>query len=207
MNRPLALCVFATVLLSGCQGMNAEQCALADWHAMGFKDGSAGLAQSRLVKHQKVCANHGVAADSARYREGWQEGVLRYCTPHNGYAQGKAGASYGNVCPDNLAHGFLDAYADGRRVYTVGQELKQLRNTLTRVHSDIDAIEDDLAQIEDDLIHDESLTAVDRYRLIEDSKELSKEQGYLENEVERLLEAIDAKEAQYEHLNAELAYR
>ena len=40
--RPLFLLLFL-LALSGCSGMGAEACAVADWRAIGYEDGAKGL--------------------------------------------------------------------------------------------------------------------------------------------------------------------
>jgi hypothetical protein len=41
--------------------MSADECAVSDWRAIGFEDGSQGYTSDRLGDHRKACAKHGMA--------------------------------------------------------------------------------------------------------------------------------------------------
>lgn len=82
------------LVLSGCASMTPEQCRIADWYQVGMEDGSAGrAAQSRLGEYAKDCAEVGVRPDAGRFQQGWEAGILRYCTPHTGWSEGTQGRS------------------------------------------------------------------------------------------------------------------
>jgi hypothetical protein len=64
----------ALVALSGgCAGMGEADCRSADWYDLGFRDAIFGL-RPQDVQYADACARHGVAADGARYVQGWREG-------------------------------------------------------------------------------------------------------------------------------------
>lgn len=82
------------LLLSGCASMTPEQCRIADWYQVGVEDGSAGRSsQSQLGEYAKDCAEVGVRPDAARFHQGWEAGILRYCTPYTGWSEGTQGRS------------------------------------------------------------------------------------------------------------------
>ena len=78
--------------------MSAEECALSDWHAVGFEDGSLGYAAARLGDHRRACAEHGYAPDFAAYQAGREEGLRLYCQPSRGFNVGSKGGQYNGVC-------------------------------------------------------------------------------------------------------------
>lgn len=134
--------IVASTLLGSCATMSAEECVAGDWNGRGFSDGAAGYAQSRLGEHAEACSKHGIAPDDNAYRAGWAQGVLRYCTLPNGFAQGRSGAAYNGVCPSNLEVEFLPAYQDGQIVYSAEQAVSNAR-------SSVDSLGGRLAELDD----------------------------------------------------------
>jgi len=120
----LTLAVTASALAS-CATMSQEQCLQGDWGAVGFKDGEAGRAQSRLDDHAKACAKSGVVPQAAPYFAARDQGLKLYCTQDRGFREGRTGQSYAGVCPEGAERGFLAGYADGRVVHTVMERLSQ----------------------------------------------------------------------------------
>ncbi|MCB0419749.1 MAG: DUF2799 domain-containing protein [Bdellovibrionales bacterium] len=92
-----------------------------------------------------------------RLKSHHQKGVVEFCQPSNGYAQGAKGWEYNHICPKELEKGFLVKYHGGLRVYYNGEisdrrerlsemdrkimalqlEKSDLRNQLTRLESSI----------------------------------------------------------------------
>lgn len=129
-QRMLALLALVA-MLSGCAaGLSEQECAVADWRAIGYEDGIKGWSQARISEHRKACAKHGVAPDLDAYRTGWEEGVQRYCQPGNGYHEGRTGRSYTGVCPQGLEPAFLTAYHDGRELYDLEAKVHQVTKKL-----------------------------------------------------------------------------
>ncbi len=71
----LAPAVVMLMLASGCATMSEEECLVADWHAIGYEDGAAGLQVAQLGKRREACAEYGVRPDTAAYRAGRDEGL------------------------------------------------------------------------------------------------------------------------------------
>ncbi len=196
------------VLLSGCATMNADQCAMSDWHAVGYEDGSRGMTSDRFGQYRKACAKHNVAPDFQAYQVGRKEGLVEFCQPARGFNLGEAGGRYNGVCDVALEEEFLDAYR-------VGSELHKLRSNVNRANA---AIANREQQIEDNeqtiagkqaaLIAAE--TAVeDRVLILGELKKLSEEQGELEAEIEQLIDERARHEtalAEYESTVAAYGY-
>lgn len=134
--------IAASTLLGSCATMSAEECAAGDWSGRGFSDGAAGYAQSRLGEHAEACSKHGIAPDDDAYRAGWAQGVLRYCTLPNGFAQGRSGSAYNGVCPAGLEADFLPAYQDGQVVYTAEQALSNARSSVDSLGGRLEELDD-----------------------------------------------------------------
>ncbi|MCC0036755.1 MAG: DUF2799 domain-containing protein [Hoeflea sp.] len=126
-----ALVLLACLVLTSCQTMSKEECAVADWRVIGEQDGAAGYnPQDRFARHVKACTKAGVAADQTAWYQGYQQGLPRYCTPLNGLSVGTQGQSYANVCPLNLDAGFREGYDLGRTHYEKKRELNNLESRI-----------------------------------------------------------------------------
>ena len=100
-SRPVFL-MLALVALGGCASLSEEECALSDWHTIGFEDGSRGYPAERIGDHRKACAKHGYVPDFAAWEAGRNEGLALYCQPARGFNLGSAGGQYQGVCPVDL---------------------------------------------------------------------------------------------------------
>ena len=113
------------MLLASCATMSQEACLQGDWAGVGFKDGEAGRAQSRLDDHAKACAKAGVVPDAAPYFAARDRGLRLYCTQDRGFVEARGGAAYAGVCPQDTERGFLVGYADGQLVHAAVSRLSQ----------------------------------------------------------------------------------
>ena len=93
-------CLTVLLALGGCATLSESQCVASDWQSIGYRDGMNGTHHSQLFKHQNACVKHGVTPDREAYMAGWNEGVVQYCQPANGFAAGERGSAYANVCPE-----------------------------------------------------------------------------------------------------------
>lgn len=126
-----ALALLACLVLTSCQTMSKEECAVADWRVIGEQDGAAGYnPQDRFARHAKAYTKAGVAADQTSWYQGYQQGLPRYCTPLNGLSVGSQGQSYANVCPVNLDSGFREGYDLGRTHYEKKREMNNLESRI-----------------------------------------------------------------------------
>lgn len=129
MRRLLILGLAVTAgALAGCATLTTEQCLQGDWGAVGFKDGEAGRAQSRLDDHAKACAKSGVVPQAAPYFAAREQGLKLYCTQDRGFREGRTGSSYAGVCPPGPERGFLVGYGDGQFVRAAEERLSQARS-------------------------------------------------------------------------------
>jgi hypothetical protein len=124
-ERLLAVIAGAFVLGS-CATLNESECRSVDWFQLGARDGNDGAARSRIEDHRKACAEYGLPADDAAWFQGYEAGLLDYCTADNGYRVGRRGGYYGRVCPAQEERAFLDAYELGHETYQVENEIAEL---------------------------------------------------------------------------------
>ncbi len=132
--------------LAGCATkMSEEDCAVADWAALGDADGRAGEAREAFGRRAERCATFGVTADYDSYFAGRERGIQAYCTPQSGYEAGRSGGDYRGVCPADVEPGFLSEYRIGAQLYALEQAhrlaAQAYDNALSSVSSSRDAIQ------------------------------------------------------------------
>lgn len=131
----LWLLVVVTVGLSGCASMTKEQCLEASttsWERIGWVDGRDGYdPDQRLAMHSEACKEVRVIPDRQTYIRGWSSGVVEYCTPDRGYAEGLNGSS-GNsrVCPPETRGLFDDNVELGLRVHDLRGQIRSLASEI-----------------------------------------------------------------------------
>ena len=65
------------LVLCGCAGLDAKECAGADWYALGFRDAMYGL-QRQDYAYGSQCEPHGAKMNNERYAQGWREGKYEF---------------------------------------------------------------------------------------------------------------------------------
>lgn len=129
----LSILCFISVLLSACATMTKEECVAADWRVVGEADGGKGYPpQKRFEGHVDACARANIVPDQTLWNKGYQKGLLRYCTPLNGLAEGRAGRTYHNVCPTDKAQAFIGGYQLGRTAHRLRAKISSLKSDIAR---------------------------------------------------------------------------
>jgi hypothetical protein len=135
--------VAALIALSGCETMSAEECATADWHGLGYSDADR-TGQDNLANRAESCAEKGISADVSAYRRGFDDGLRAFCQPPRGFDFARRGGSFNGYCPGDLDEDFRYAYADGRRVYDLQQEIDRARSAVDTAIGRRDELDDDI---------------------------------------------------------------
>ncbi len=146
----IAAALVAAGVLAGCETMSAEECAAADWRALGFGDAAQNGAD-RFADRAQSCAEKGISADGAAYASGFGEGMVQFCQPPNGFQFARRGGSFNGSCPAELQGAFYAAYGDGQRVHAVESELNEARNQINSIESRRREIDGDIRDHEDAL--------------------------------------------------------
>ncbi len=210
MNTKLAglLTIFTLLGMSGCATMSADECAMSDWHTIGFEDGAHGYTADRLGNHRKACAKHGVAPDFEQYQAGRKQGLRQFCQPSRGFSLGANGGQYKGVCPLDLEMDFIDAYNSGHQLYTLRSAVKSATYQISAKKTELGRLEDRIRDAEAALIAQET-TVEDRVLLLADLKDFSERTGQLEAEIVDLVEDRALSEqrlASYETILADSGY-
>lgn len=130
-------------LLASCETMSAEQCAAADWGALGFND-AASNANDRFADRAQSCSEKGFQPDQQAYYDGFQHGMREFCTPEHGFQFARGGGSFNGTCAPDLAQDFAYAYADGRRVHDAQAEVDAVRSRMSSAESRRNQVDEDL---------------------------------------------------------------
>lgn len=112
-----ALLVSTALLLAGCASMNAEECQVADWYAMGYQQGAQGRGTQAFTDYQKDCAAHKIQADFSAFKRGHEHGLGDYCTAERGNSLGQTGAGYNSQCTAARFPAFDEGYHRGLARY------------------------------------------------------------------------------------------
>ncbi len=206
-DHVLALLLTAALLLtfSGCATLNRAECQQANWRAIGFEDGAKGELPSRIGRHRKACAKHGVSPDLSAYQAGHRDGLDQFYTESNGFSRGAAGQSAHGVCSADRYPQFIVGYRKGKALRTAKQELSQAKATLASHERDLDRIDKQIAKTEQQIVSADTSEA-QRQKLLTKLKKLERQLADLESELPFLQHTIDDKEANYHQLKRRYAY-
>ena len=185
-TKRVLICALTALAVSGCAGMNEDQCAASDWAAIGYEDGSNGQPSSRFGSYRKACGKHGVTPDFRAYQEGRDEGLVEYCRPSRGYNLGLSGGRYNGVCDAALEEEFLDAYRVGHELYALRSNVYSASDRIAARERELENVRGSIRSKEAALLAPET-EVQDRVLLLADLKELSERTGELEAEIEELV--------------------
>jgi hypothetical protein len=202
------LTVFSLFVVSGCASMSGDECAMSDWHTIGFEDGAQGFTAERLGNHRKACAKHGVAPDFEQYKAGRTEGLRQFCQPSRGFSLGANGGRYNGVCPADMEIDFVDAYNSGHQLYTLRSAVNSASYQINNKRAELERTGDSIREAEALLIARET-TVQERVLLLAEIKDLAERSGQLEAEIVDLVEERAVSEqrlASYATLLADSGY-
>lgn len=163
----LAAIIALAFLVSSCASITQDECRAGDWETIGKRDAVEGHAPSRLEEHAKVCANFRIVPEEDAYMAGWDEGILIYCTPVNGFNVGRANSGYHGLCPAEVAGSFLEGRQVGLALGDVERRVASAQGRLDSAESDISRIRREINAIE----RNASLTESEKRRLTSDLRD------------------------------------
>ena len=204
-NYRLAICLMASVLVSSCATLNKSECREADWQTIGLEDGAKGHPLTYISRHRKACAEHGVTPDLDQYRLGHTTGLNQFCTPSNGFKQGRAGRSYNDVCPADLENRFLAGYATGRELHELKSEIDRMLREARNADAEKTALEQNLQNVENMLVSG-VMSASDRKALLDEFKQMQTRHATLEVYIRDLELGAARMQGEYDALNSAHGY-
>lgn len=188
--------IILTSMLSACATLNEQECKTADWFALGYEDASKGRPVNYIAEHREACAKHHITPSLDNYRQGHAQGLPQYCTSQNGYAVGRSGSSYHNVCVGQLADQFMPEYQRGRQIYGLIRQIDAMESDIRELKRQIDS--------DQKRIHDIEHLLVDAEADAHTRKERLKEMRSLEAGISEHLAELDHLYHSLENLNASL---
>src|SRR3954471_3122610 len=125
--------VLATLATSGCATLNESECRSGSWSDIGFRDGRNGRSADRIADHKEACEEYGVEPERAEYLAGRDEGLVQYCTRHNGFEVGRSNGTYEGVCAALNERAFLDGFNKGKTLYDARSRLDSVESEIHRI--------------------------------------------------------------------------
>lgn len=204
-NYRLTLCLVAAALVSGCATLNKSECRKADWEMIGLEDGAKGHPLTYIGNHRKACAEYRVKPDLDQYRIGHQAGLSRFCTPDNGFKQGRAGRGYDNVCPAELEDQFLAGYDTGHELHELKSEIDHMLRDAKTAKTEKKQLEEKLQNIETMLVSG-VMSASDRQALLDEFKQMQTRHATLGVYITDLEIGAARMQGEYDVLNSGHGY-
>lgn len=127
MKKLTTLLILLSLALAGCESMTVSECQIADWGRVGFNDAAAGVSESRLTAYREDCGKAGVQPNIQAYRQGWDAGIVRFCTAANGWREGLQGNSgKAAVCQGQQGYEMFVRYLGaGLQVHHTNEHLRR----------------------------------------------------------------------------------
>lgn len=198
----IALAAFPA-LLAGCAGgMTTAECAGADWSALGFEDGRAGAAAEIFDKRREDCAGAG-PVDADAYELARIAGLKTYCTAEGGFAAGRKGDEYDDVCPAEAENVFVASFAQGRKLFELTAEKDGAVTVYEAAIADLDQHRY-LLKVSEKRALKPSITNEDREMERQDAAWRKREIARLENKIPQMLKAIETAGAALDAYRDEL---
>ncbi|PNK60384.1 DUF2799 domain-containing protein [Psychrobacter sp. FDAARGOS_221] len=132
--------IVSVPLLTSCATLSKEECLTGNWESIGYADGAAGRSSDHLNRHNKACAKVGVATNYQMWEKGRQQGLKQYCTATNAYQLGKRGSQLNAVCPASVTPKLDRINADGRRYYSINQQIVNEKKKLKEYTDDYESL-------------------------------------------------------------------
>lgn len=134
---PAALLLAAGLGLTSCGTVSKSECQVGDWRAIGLRDGRDGRSELFFAKNAESCQRYGLPADQTAWAAGRLEGLKDYCTPLSGYAVGRSGRTYENVCTGKAGGDFVFALSLGSTVREAREEARRYEAEADRAESQL----------------------------------------------------------------------
>jgi hypothetical protein len=132
--------LLALLLLGGCASMTESECQVADWGRVGLNDGARGDPESRLANYTKDCGKIGITPNPLAYRQGWDNGIKRFCTAAHGWQEGLAGHSgKDQVCMGQAGYASFSHYLyAGLQVYRTHEKMQENTQAIKRLQAKLE---------------------------------------------------------------------
>jgi hypothetical protein len=131
-----------------------SECQNADWHQIGFVDGSRGTPKNVFAEYVNSCTAYYIVPDKDAYEIGYQEGIASYCSYKNGEYLGQQNKLFRDTCPEYLKAELASGFKAGKALYDLDQKIQVQEkkiSTLTRQLIDPKTPEKDKPRLKQEL--------------------------------------------------------
>lgn len=139
-----AFLILLLAFLSSCQTLKIADekpsCLELDWFELGRSDGAQGLESLTWQKREVACKEFSESHHQS-YVNGWYAGVDEFCSSSHGFAFGKTGSEYYNVCPTSKEETFIRAYQKGLKVFNFEEENKRISTEIDSLSTQTDKLQ------------------------------------------------------------------
>ena len=153
----LLLLLVASLLLAGCESMSVSECKVADWGRVGFADGTRGESDRRIADYTEDCGKAGIVPNAKLYRYGWDQGIVQFCTPANGWREGTEGHSgKASVCQGQAGYAGFSRYLEaGLQVHNIQAQMQRIARESERLQKRLEESknDDEKKDLRNDLRH------------------------------------------------------
>lgn len=119
--------ILLLISLAGCQNSAKKDCEDKNWRQQAYMDALNGIPLKNFQKTQELCQKRfNIEIQNEIYKEGYDLGLAKLCTPVQGFEFGKNGKEYRGTCRERDEDSFLKSYRQGRLEF-----LKKARQQLT----------------------------------------------------------------------------
>ena len=145
MNTRIIWLIPLAIALAGCESMSVSECKVADWGRVGFADGMRGESDRRIADYTEDCGKAGIVPNAQAYRYGWDQGIVGFCTPANGWREGVAGNSgKASVCQGQAGYAGFSHYLElGMQVHRMQELLQRNGQESSRLQARLEAAKSD----------------------------------------------------------------
>jgi hypothetical protein len=105
-------------------------CRNLDWYETGRSTGNTGSTLSKLDSWKERCNSTPHPVNDDLFVNGYEAGLVEYCSATVGFEAGRNGLAYEDVCPKYLEMKFLTHYELGRRVRSLESENMDLESRI-----------------------------------------------------------------------------
>lgn len=135
MGKYIAL-LFLGIFMVSCETVEITKksfaCSELDWFEIGRSDGVQGLDSMSYASRKDDCENFG-DVDHQKYVSGWYSGIDEFCTFSHGFAYGRAGKKYLNICPSGKEASFMKSYRKGLKVFFYEKDNQKITQELQKI--------------------------------------------------------------------------
>ncbi len=183
-------------LLSACTTISKDQCEIGNWDGLGYSDGVKGRASDRFEQYNETCAKYNVRVNLDMWLQGYNRGLLLYCTADHGAWVGQNGSTYNDVCSGPAGRDFSTGYHAGRQVFLARQSLQRAQHDYTNYDQRLDELYIEI-QIEEEKFKNKDLSEKERTNVLNNIRYLERRYGRIEQQlqqIERTIEHIEQDE-------------